>query len=287
LAFAKKQLDETDAFITANPYAKVEMQQKAHESLFMARRLLTITDQSKKLEYMQPEETALWMENILSRVTQQAGARDMRDQQFNTQVDNILGSIQSLQKDNRFITEKLKSQRNEIETLNQKVAAKEQVLTEQMEIERKLAAEKRFNQRFNEVQNYFEPNEAEIYKQGNQLIIRMRVIQFPIGQAIILPKNYPLLSKIQQAIRTFGEPAVVIEGHTDSTGTTELNQHLSQQRAEAVREYLIANQTLPADKIVAVGYGAERPLASNATPEGRAINRRIDVVITPETQSGS
>jgi OOP family OmpA-OmpF porin len=277
LAFAKKQLEETDAFITANPYAKVEMNQKADEALFMARRLLTITDQSKKLQYMKPEETALWMEDILFKVTQQTSARDMRDQSFNTQVDNILESIKSMQEDNRFMAGKLKSQRNEIETLSQKMAAKEEILTEQ-------AAEKQFNQRFNEVQNYFEANEAEIYKQGNKLVIRLRIIQFPIGQAIILPKNYPLLSKIQQAIRTFGEPSVVIEGHTDSTGTIQVNQHLSQQRAEAVREYLIANQTLPAYKIVAAGYGSERPLASNATPEGRAINRRIDVIITPEAK---
>ena len=48
----------------------------------------------------------------------------------------------------------------------------------------------------------------------------------------------------------------------------------------------VANQPLPADKIVALGYGSERPLASNATPEGRAINRRIDVIVTPEAQSG-
>ncbi len=277
LAFAKKQLEETDAFITANPYAKVEMNQKADEALFMARRLLTITDQSKKLQYMKPEETALWMENILFEITQQTSARDMREQSFNTQVDNILESIKSLQEDNRFMAGKLKSQRSEIETLNQKMAAKEKILTVQ-------AAEKQFNQRFNEVQNYFEANEAEVYKQGNQLVIRLRIIQFPIGQAIILPKNYPLLSKVQQAIRTFGEPSVVIEGHTDSTGTTQVNQHLSEQRAEAVREYLIANQTLPAYKIVAAGYGSERPLASNATPEGRAINRRIDVIISPEAK---
>ena len=79
----------------------------------------------------------------------------------------------------------------------------------------------------------------------------------------------------------FNDPLVIVEGHTDSTGTVDVNQLLSEQRADAVREYLIANQTLPADRISAVGYGSERPLASNATGEGRAVNRRIDVIITP------
>jgi outer membrane protein OmpA-like peptidoglycan-associated protein len=89
------------------------------------------------------------------------------------------------------------------------------------------------------------------------------------------------MSKVQKAIQTFGQPLVTVEGHTDSIGSTEVNQRLSLERAEAVRAYLVANQTLPASRISASGYGPDRPLASNATPEGRAVNRRIDVLITP------
>ena len=63
-----------------------------------------------------------------------------------------------------------------------------------------------------------------------------------------------------------------------------MNTLLSQQRADAVRDYLIANQTLSSETISAVGYGSERPLASNATPEGRAINRRIDILIIPQAK---
>jgi outer membrane protein OmpA-like peptidoglycan-associated protein len=91
-----------------------------------------------------------------------------------------------------------------------------------------------------------------------------------------------LLSKVQLAIRTLGEPDVIIGGHTDSTGSEELNEHLSQQRADAVRRYFVANGTLPYEKIIAVGYGSMRPLASNTSESGRAMNRRIDVIITPE-----
>ena len=111
-------------------------------------------------------------------------------------------------------------------------------------------------------------------------------MQFPVGQAVIMPSNYELLSKVQRSIRTFGEPDVVIEGHTDSTGSDEINDHLSQQRAESVRDYLVANKTLAEERIVAIGYGSNRPLASNETEMGRAINRRIDVVISPTPQAG-
>jgi outer membrane protein OmpA-like peptidoglycan-associated protein len=101
-----------------------------------------------------------------------------------------------------------------------------------------------------------------------------------------MPSNYALLSKIQRAIRTFGQPDVIIEGHTDSTGSDDLNEYLSQQRAEAVREYLVANGTITYERISAIGYGSKQPLTSNKTAEGRAINRRIDVLIMPRLETG-
>jgi outer membrane protein OmpA-like peptidoglycan-associated protein len=198
----------------------------------------------------------------------------MRDQTYEIQVKNILGSIIALQTDRQFMSDKIKSLQSEIESKNLQITDKEQ-----------LAAEKRFNELFVEVQNIFSTDEAEVYKQGNRLIIRLRAIQFPVGQAIIMPDNYALLSKVQRSIRTFGDPDVVIEGHTDSTGSDDVNENLSQQRAESVRQYFVANKTLSYEKIVAVGYGSKRPLASNATLEGRAINRRIDVIISPRPQT--
>ena len=165
--------------------------------------------------------------------------------------------------------------------MTKRIAALEGETKEQRVAKERLAAEKEFNQKFSQIQNYFNANEAEVYKQGGQLVIRLRAIQFPVGKDIIMPKNYELLSIVQKSIRTFGEPDVVIEGHTDSTGSDEVNEHLSQQRTEAVRQYLVANQTLPYDRIMAVGYGSMRPLASNETADGWAINRRIDVIVKP------
>ena len=274
-AVARKKLAEADAFITENPYQKEMMRQKAGEALFMARRLFQIAGQSEKFKTMDPEQITLWMEQILHDITNKLYATDMRDRSYEIQVENILGSILALQDDRQFMFDQVKALQSEIEAKNTQIADKEH-----------LAAEKRFNALFIKVQNIFDPDEAEVYKKGNLLIIRLRGIQFPVGQSIIMPDNYPLLTKIQQAIRTFGEPDVIIEGHTDSTGSDEINEHLSQQRSESVRQYLVANKTLTYDRIVAVGYGSSKPLASNKTEQGRAINRRIDVIIRPLIQTG-
>jgi outer membrane protein OmpA-like peptidoglycan-associated protein len=240
--------------------------------------------QSQKIRAMESEEIARWIEDMLHQTTTKLSAPDMRNEPFETQVENMVESVAALEADHNFVIQQTKSQETEIGVLTKRIAALEGETQEQRAAKERLAAEKEFNQKFSQIQNYFEPEEAEVYTQGNQLVIRLKSIQFPVGKEIIMPNNYETLSRVQTAIRTFGGPDVVIEGHTDSTGSDEVNEHLSQKRAESVLEYLVANRTLPSSKIVAVGYGFMRPLASNETTSGRAINRRIDVIVKPTSQ---
>jgi outer membrane protein OmpA-like peptidoglycan-associated protein len=280
-ADAVQKLNATDAFITENPYEVEEMTRQAQEALFYARRSVELTRQSKKIQAMNSEQIALWIEGILYQTEEQLNAPDMRDQTFDVQLQNINGSIVAAQKNQDFLNTKIKEQQDDIEALKDRVfelegkSRQEQIAREQLE------AEKKFNEKFENIQNSFDREEAEVYRQGNQLVIRLRGMQFPIGKAVILPENYALLSKVQLAIRSFNDPEVIVEGHTDSTGSTEVNQQLSQDRATAVKEYLVSNDTLPGSNVLAVGYGSTRPLMSNETAEGRAVNRRIDVIITP------
>ena len=90
--------------------------------------------------------------------------------------------------------------------------------------------------------------------------------------------------KLQDAIRMFPASRVTIEGHTDAYGTDEENLRLSAARAVAVREYLAANLAISPEALQATGLGETRPIASNETPEGRSMNRRIDVVFQPVSE---
>ncbi len=107
-------------------------------------------------------------------------------------------------------------------------------------------------------------------------------IEFATGSAQITPQSAPLLDQLGQAVEACNVD-ITVEGHTDSTGSASLNDGLSLSRANAVRDALIV-RGIPAARIVAEGYGASRPVASNETQDGRNQNRRIEFrVRTPET----
>lgn len=283
-ALAFEKYDQADRFISQNPYASQEMNRMARDALLHANRALQITRQALALKEMTPEAVALWVEELLQRTTRQLSAPDMRARSFQVQEENIISSIQALQENRDYLSAKTESLKNEVDELSSRVINLEGRSRAEQETMAQLEAEKRFNQKFTEIQTFFRKDEAEVYRQGDYLMIRLRGIKFPVGRAVIMPENYELLRKVQQAIRNFDDPDVVVAGHTDSTGSTAVNEQLSLERAEAVREYLIANNILPPNRVAAVGYGSARPLQSNETAAGRAANRRIDVAIAPRAK---
>jgi outer membrane protein OmpA-like peptidoglycan-associated protein len=278
---ALQALNDADAYIGNNPYQAEMINQKAAHAEFMARRMMTISQESTKFKEMSPEASALYVERLLARLGKTMNAGDLRDKDAEAQLSAMSVTVETMVQKNQSLEKNNLKYQSQIANLEQQLTGLQGYSREQEAAKRKLAAEREFNEKFNKVQRFFRPDEAEVYKQGGQLVIRMRGIQFPVGQATLTPENYTLLSKVQQAIGTFGQPTVTIEGHTDSTGSAQMNQELSQKRAEAVKTYLVANKTLPASRIRATGYGPSRPLAPETTPEGRAMNRRIDVLITP------
>ncbi len=106
-------------------------------------------------------------------------------------------------------------------------------------------------------------------------------VLFASGKYTLLPIAQNKLDDVAKALQDQGFKAIVVEGYTDSRGSAEKNKQLSFDRADAVRQYLIS-RGIPAEKIRAVGLGEEQPVATNATPEGRAENRRVELVVTPE-----
>jgi OOP family OmpA-OmpF porin len=107
-------------------------------------------------------------------------------------------------------------------------------------------------------------------------------INFDTNKVAIRPSERAELEKAMAFVKQHPGRKIVIEGHTDNTGTASYNQGLSERRAAAVKDYLIRNGAVEEGKITAVGYGLSRPIADNATRAGRAQNRRVDIIVLPE-----
>jgi outer membrane protein OmpA-like peptidoglycan-associated protein len=281
---ALQALNDADAYIGQNPYAAETIIQKAAHAEFMARRMMSISDNSQQFKAMTPEASALYVESLFARLGTPMNAGDLRDKGVEGQLSSLTGAVETMEQRAKSLEKDKQAYQVRAAALEQQLGSLKGYSQAQEMANQELAAEREFNEQFDKVQRYFRPDEAEVYKQGSQLVIRLRGIQFPVGQATLSPENYVLLSKVQQAIQSFGQPTVTIEGHTDTTevsGSDQTYLALSQKRAEAVKTYLVANKTLSANRIRATGYGPDRPLAPNTTADGRATNRRIDVLITP------
>jgi outer membrane protein OmpA-like peptidoglycan-associated protein len=126
---------------------------------------------------------------------------------------------------------------------------------------------------------------ARVKEESRGTVITMDgSVLFVSGKAELLPIAQKKLDDVAKALNDVDESQkVVIEGHTDSNGDDAFNLTLSQQRADSVRTYLVS-RGVKADRITASGKGETQPLATNATPEGRANNRRVEIIIQKKSQ---
>lgn len=103
-------------------------------------------------------------------------------------------------------------------------------------------------------------------------------VLFAVDSAALDGASRSSLEQVARVLAEYRKTAVVVQGHTDSTGTEAHNQLLSQRRADAVRNYLVGRGVVP-ERLVAVGYGETQPVVSNDTPGGRSLNRRVDILL--------
>jgi outer membrane protein OmpA-like peptidoglycan-associated protein len=110
------------------------------------------------------------------------------------------------------------------------------------------------------------------------LIVNMSDVLFDTGSYTLKPGAREKLAKISGILLAYPALKVQVEGHTDSVGSDDFNQRLSEQRAESVREYLV-DQLVPSNAVTAFGFGKTKPVVTNDTAEGRQQNRRVELVV--------
>lgn len=147
----------------------------------------------------------------------------------------------------------------------------------QAEQERRAEAEKRAKQAAADLARV-----ASVKQDPRGMVITLSgAVLFATGKSELLPAAQAKLSEVSRALTQQDKKSnIIVEGHTDAQGADEMNLELSRKRAESVKAYLVTHG-IAADRVTAKGMGEEQPIANNTSPEGRANNRRVEIVVEP------
>jgi len=197
-------------------------------------------------------------------------------------IDQMRNENQALGQEKAENETRLADMEEEMSALDERLGG---ATAERAALVQRLEAQARVKQQFEQVEKMFGSTEARVFREGNNIILRLVGLTFDSGASQIRPYSFDLLGKVERAIDVFPRSELIIEGHTDSHGGDDSNQKLSQERAESVQQYMINAMRIPTYRLIATGYGETRPVASNETESGRARNRRIDIVIRPNIEA--
>ena len=307
---AESLLAETERELETNrydmDYPRILAKQAKYEAshaIFLNNSISAMDDRD-----MEMEDVILKYEAPLIRIAEKIGFVAEFHEGIENPENQIISHISELQKDNKMLIAENRDKDNEIWHLKLTVdllkkenlalssefndeidkrtdemkAQTREFENEKAKLAAKIAKQTKLNQQFEEVYLIFDSSEASVFRSGDEIVIRMHGFGFETGKSEIKPKNFDLLTKVQNAIKIFPKSNVIVEGYTDSFGGDASNLVLSQKRSDAVTQYLNANSDATGiSKISSVGYGENNPVANNETAEGRKQNRRIDIKIQP------
>lgn len=281
LTEARQALVHADTEIERNLYDSKQIEAQAGQALFMVQRAMALAATIRRLRQLDDESAALHLERQMARLGKTLAVDDMRNRSFEEQVAVLGNEISRLRRDHHSLTDLNYAYQRQISAMEERIVGLKGFASRQEASIARLEQARVLDQRIDQAQKLFAGNEAEVLKQGDQVVVRLRAIEFAAGSSALPPRSLALLAKANKALDLFNSEQVLVEGHSDNTGSAEKNQTLSRERAEAVRAYLFANSTVAGDRIRAVGRGPDRPIAPNDSAAGRAMNRRIDLLVTP------
>ncbi|MCP2041492.1 outer membrane protein OmpA-like peptidoglycan-associated protein [Neisseria sp. HSC-16F19] len=125
-------------------------------------------------------------------------------------------------------------------------------------------------------------SQVEVERVGDQIkLVMPENITFATGSAALSPAATSSLTSVAEVLAKYTDTTITIAGHTDSTGSDAINNPLSENRARSVADFLY-NRGVASNRMRTTGYGSRQPIASNNTVEGRAKNRRVEILINPQ-----
>lgn len=291
LGIAKQLLADAERELSENRYDTDLPRSLARRANYEAKHAIYLSEVVRKVrdKDLTAEQLVLQWEDPLRQIAGVADAQpdmatgpDNLTAELVAYFENQASELQALQQEKAESEVRIADMEEELRALDERLGG---ATTERAALVQRLEAQARVKQQFEQVEKLFGSEEARVFRQADTVILRLVGLSFDSGASQIKSENFDLLGKVEKAIDIFPRSELIIEGHTDSHGGDDLNQKLSQERAESVQQYMINAMRIPTYRLIATGYGETRPVASNETAAGRARNRRIDIVIRPNKEA--
>jgi outer membrane protein OmpA-like peptidoglycan-associated protein len=291
LGRAKQLLAEAERELNENRYDTDRPRSLARQANYEAKHAIYLSEVVRKErdKDITVEELVLEWEQSLREVAAAADVLPMMSDGPATLTTELVSFIedlrareQSLEQESEANLLRLAEMEEEVRALDERLGG---ATEERAALVQRLEQEERIKAQFAQVEKMFARDEARVFREGDNIILRLVGLKFASGRSVNRHGSFDLLAKVEKAIDVFPRSEIIIEGHTDSYGGDEANQALSQQRAESVQQYMINAMRIPSYRLIATGFGETNPVANNETEAGRARNRRIDILIKPKLET--
>lgn len=202
-------------------------------------------------------------------------------------IDDLNAKISDLQSQNSQLGQQTTAQQNKL-TESQKNLQQQQQKLEQLQnlLNQQKEASQELKNKMSEALKGFNSNELSVYQKDGKVYVSLsEQLLFPSGSAVVNPKGVDALSKLAAVLNLNSDVAVNIEGHTDSIpirGRYQDNWDLSTARANAIVRILVNNYKVDPTRVISSGHSYYEPVATNSTSEGRAKNRRTEIILSPK-----
>ncbi|MGA1874295.1 MAG: OmpA family protein [bacterium] len=284
---AKEYRDAALKTLAQDRYQVSKAQQEALQGEYQARKAMFLAEKIKeaKGDRVNWEKLFLAREKDLDQIADTLGLEPAYDEGYDKPVSEIDQAIRELKGREQALASQLqqteqslaqaRAEYRQVEQLAREHEREKESIYEQLV---KPVQPKDLQEQIAEVQALFKPEEAKVTMdhQGN-VVINLAGLNFDFGTSTLKPGYYSLLNQVKKAADVFPDRNVRVTGHTDSVGASEFNKRLSLERARSVAQYLDDALGLPAHRIEIRGAGESEPIAPNTTPQGRRLNRRIEI----------
>lgn len=259
---AKKSLDHAN-----NAFAQEPSAEKTRDVAYIALRKVQLANAQARIELASQEKARAEREKATIAQEQQRKKQKLTE----SELAEIRRKLSEAEEQRRMEAEKVARYNEQLQSTNQQLQAEKQA---------RLDAEKKAEEAMANLAKV-----ALVKQESRGLVITLSGgVLFASGKSTLLSNARPKLDEIAQALQKSEADKFIVEGHTDSRGSEDTNQDLSYRRAQTVRDYLV-ERGVPSEKIKAMGFGKDRPVADNSSAEGRANNRRVEIVIQPKGQA--